>query len=696
MDVLYASGLAYDNLRLSKNEIELNIKPINPTITERDKMRYFLEVYIPSVKNSTTLKLLPVLDAPEEPFQQVGEEFIASGAFFLINELLHSYLSVEVPEISENKIMPCDNHVMPFKVKRISRNDGVNVEIIESGFEYVMRGGIVEEHLREWEGQIFSKYFGPNRKFLTWNPTVMVLPEQPNYLYFLTNMKPTPTILTLRLYRYYDDGSEDTAALSVMAIADVQYMTTYSVPVGAKQLGITALSKKVVKYVVWLNNQEGEIVSEQRTYVIDWRYYRDTRCILFRNSLGTYDSLGVTGDFLANVNLNRDESERYKPYLSLPSFSEVEISKVTGNREIRINTGWLSKVERDWLEELALSEDIFLVTDRGYVPLVMQDSSYLNEDSTERAIGRAFTLRYANKHRNFSRLPISETTQERATGWRAYSQGACQLDSFGKRTGRQFVTLIEKYYIDNDESVQPFVIKNNTPGTKGYIAPFVSAACNVTPFSNATYTLIGTFRKNDCGNGQYGSFASITIPAGRWGSEVSQADADAKALAEWNALNTQAYANINGTCAVLIAGISAKIWEYLLNIVPVNLNSMGTPNYTRVDTTGNLSAVAFPYENTFAVRWDGFVKSPITGNVTFKISHDDGVRVWIDDVLKVDSWDETGVIENTFMMALELNRFYQIRIDFYQYYGGIECGLKWSYAGQAETYIPSTQLFREP
>jgi hypothetical protein len=696
MDILYKNGLSYDNLRLSKNEIELNVKPINPTITDRSKMRYFLEVYIPTVKNSTTLKLLPVLDAPEEPFTQVGDVYIASGAFFLVNELLHSYLSVAAPLISENKIMPVENHVMPFKVKRISKNNGVVVETIESGFEYVIRGGIKEEHLREWEGQLFSNYVGPNRKFLTWNPTKVVLPEQPNYLYFLTNMKPTPTVLTLRLYRYYADGTEDTKSLSVMAIADVQYMTTYSVPIGAKQLGITDLSKKVVKYVVWLNNQDGEIVSEQRTYIIDWQYYREKKYILFRNSLGGYDSLGLTGDFAANINLIRDESERYKPYQSLASFSEVEVSKVTGQKEIKVNTGWLTKQERDWLEELALSEDILLVSDRDYIPLVLQDSNYVSEDSVERLIGRSFTLRYANNQRNFSSLPISAKLADRPTGWRSYSSGACQIDSFGKRTGKQFITLIEKYYIDDNSSVQPFVIRNNTPGKEGYIAPTTSAGCVSTPFVNAAYSLAGTYRKNDCANGQYGSFATIAIPSGRWGSEISQADANAKALAEWNAINTQSYANINGTCAVLLAGISAKIWPFYLNIIPQNLDSMGNPTNTRIDTTGNLSSVAFPFENTFAVRWDGFLKAPISGLVNFKVTQDDGVRIWIDDVLKVDNWFDTGFLETNITMTLELNKFYKIRVDYFQNYGGIECGLKWSYSGQSEIYIPSTNLFREP
>lgn len=695
MDVIYATGLAYDNLRLSKNEIEINIKPINPTIVARDKMRYFLEIYIPTVKNATALKLLPVLDASEEPFQQIGEEYVAKGAFFLINELLHSYLSVEVPTFEENKITACENHVMPFKLKRISKDNGVVQEQTESGFEYVIRAGIKEEHLREWEGQIFSKYIGPNRKFLTWCPSQVVLPEQPNYLYFLTNMKPTPTILTLRIYRFYSDGTEDNAAISLMAIGDVQYMTTYSVPVGVKQLGIIELSKKVVKYIVWLNNQDGEIISELRTYIIDWKYYREKRYILFRNSFGAYDSLGLTGDFLENLNVSRDESERYKPFMSLPSFSEIEVSKVTGIREITINTGWLTKLEREWLEELALSEDVFLVTDRDYIPLVLTDSGYIANDSSERAIGRTFTLRYANKYRNFSRLPISEPIAERATGWRAYAEGACQLDSFGKRTGKKFVTLLEKYYIDNDESVQPLVVKTNKYGTEGYIPPFVSVACNATPYVNVAYNADGTFRKNDCGNGQYGSFANISIPAGRWGSEVSQADADAKALAEWNALNTQAYANVHGTCAILLSGLFAKIWEYFLNVVPQNLNSMGTPTHTRVDTTGNLSSIAFPYENTFAVRWEGFVRGPITGNVTFKINNDDGVRVWIDDVLRLDSWFD-GITESTFTVALELDKFHKIKVDYYQYYGAVQCTLKWSYAGQAEIFIPSTKLFREP
>ena len=696
MDIIEKKGLSYDNLRLSKNEIELNVKPINPTITDRSKMRYFLEVYIPTVKNSTTFKLLPVLDAPEEPFRQVGDVYIASGAFFLINELLHSYLSVEAPMVSENKIFPVENHVIPFKVKRISKNNGVVVESVESGFEYVIRAGIKEEHLREWEGQLFSKYIGPNRKFLTWNPTKIVLPEQPSYLYFLTNMKPTPTVLTLRLYRYYADGTQDSKALSVMAIGDVQYMTAYGVPIGAKQLGITELSKKVIRYVVWLNNEDDEIISEKREYIIDWQYYREKRFILFRNSFGAYDSLALTGNFIENVNLDRFESERYKPYQSLASFSEVEVSKVTGQKEIKINTGLVSKKERDWLEELALSEDIMLVTDRDYIPLVLQDSNYLSEDSAERLIRRLFTLRYANNHRNYSALPISEKISDRPTAWRAYSSGTCQIDSLGLRTGKQIVTLIEKYYIDDNSSVQPFVIKNNTPGKEGYIAPITSATCVATPFVNAAYSSAGTFRKNDCANGQYGSFATIAIPSGRWGSEISQADANAKALAEWNAINTQSYANINGTCAVLLAGISAKIWPFYLNVIPQNLDSLGNATHTRIDTTGNLSSVAFPYETTFAVRWDGFLKAPVSGNVIFKTTQDDGIRVWIDDVLKVNNWIDTGYVETNFSMVLELNKFYKVRVEYFQNYGAIVCGLKWAYSEQEEVYIPSTNLFREP
>jgi hypothetical protein len=694
-------SLSYDNLRLSKNEIEINISPIDPLIADRSKMRYYLEVYIPTVKNASDWKLLPVLDAPEEPLQVVGETTIAKGAFFLINELLHSYLATSTPDVTTAEIQTCDDLVMPFKMKLIRKNNGVIESQNDSGVEYVMRAGILEEHLREWEQQFFSDYLGANQLFLTWNPTTVILPEQPILLYFLTNMKPTPTALKLRVFCYYEDGTEDDAAVSVSAIDDVQYMNVYAVPVGAKVLGLLDKTKKVIAYKVWLVNKENEVVSKEMNYRIDYRRYRETRYIVFQNSLGGYDTLAITGDTLQTLNVIRQEAERYKPYQSPASYSEIEVSKVTGAKQITINTGWLNEAQRDWLNELTLSEAIFIVTDRGLIPMKLIDESYTGRDTEERAIGRQFVFSYTNIQRNFSNLPIAPVAAARATAWRSAGVGACQLDGFGKRTGKQYITTLEKYYIDDDSTFQPYTVKANSPGTEGYLTPQVSVDCAVTPYLNIAYSATGTYLKNDCPTGEYGTAALIGIDAGRWGSEISQTDANAKALAEWNTLNTQATANAAGACTAMLAGITGKYYNYAETLLGPPNNSLFstaptlTRNDAQIDFQFHLAPPAGMSENLLAVQWNGFVKAPFTGAIKFIASQfDDGMRVWVNGVLVVNKW--TGMFPDVSEGTINLvaNQFYSIRVEYYNYYGAADCELQWSYTGQAAIVIPAGNLYR--
>jgi hypothetical protein len=57
-----------------------------------------------------------------------------------------------------------------------------------------------------------------------------------------------------------------------------------------------------------------------------------------------------------------------------------------------------------------------------------------------------------------------------------------------------------------------------------------------------------TFTRNNCGFAYTGSNVVYTVPAAKYSSTVSQADADAKATSDINS-NGQAYANANGTCS---------------------------------------------------------------------------------------------------------------------------------------------------
>lgn len=108
--------------------------------------------------------------------------------------------------------------------------------------------------------------------------------------------------------------------------------------------------------------------------------------------------------------------------------------------------------------------------------------------------------------------------------------------------------MLEKYYLNNNQSVRPQVIKRNIAGTEGYIDSIQSSACDATPFLNTQILRNGSYLRTNCGGGFGGGKAVITIPAGLYGSEISQSDADAKAESAFERTDTQVYADANGAC----------------------------------------------------------------------------------------------------------------------------------------------------
>ena len=73
-----------------------------------------------------------------------------------------------------------------------------------------------------------------------------------------------------------------------------------------------------------------------------------------------------------------------------------------------------------------------------------------------------------------------------------------------------------------------------------------STACGVN-ISFSSFAKSGAFTRS-CGTGYAGSLVTYTVPAGRYTSTMSQADADNQAQADLSA-NGQSYANSNGSCA---------------------------------------------------------------------------------------------------------------------------------------------------
>jgi hypothetical protein len=575
MDIL--ANITHEPLKLCReNPIVVNIDAAPPTVVVRSGLRYSLELYAPAYYLSSQWKKVETFFATEEPPSEIGGTSILPGAFVEIQQHLDSLLFVTPPKFGQSSISVCDGLTSPFYTRAIVKNGSSVVydSITPTGYAY--KGGVAMSDYADYKDIFFTNFIGSGRKFLSWQSTTKkVFPSSPEFLYFITNFSPLPTSFKTRVKVFYDDNTNET--ITIQTFQGITAFTVYSIPVGPLALGLDKLTKVVTSYEVWLCNQDCERLSEIRTYQLETKYRKNIKHILFSGSLGNFDTLTCVGKATENFKVTRQTSERYSGFDYLPNFSEKVVSKATGEREIVINTGWINKAQADYLIELLLSRDIFITTDREFLPLTLTNDTYTVSDTDEFLVARQFIFSYTNAEKNYSKLPIAPPKVQQPTGWKAYIFGSCLLNANGKRIGRQGVSMLEKYYLSSGQSVRPQVVKRNIPGTEGYIDSIPTNACNVTPFLNTVIVREGSYNRSNCQTGFGGGTATITISASLYGSELNQADADAKAESTFARTDTQAFADQHGVCLSApqyysVVGIPVGKWNYRISPNAVNTN----------------------------------------------------------------------------------------------------------------------------
>ena len=64
--------------------------------------------------------------------------------------------------------------------------------------------------------------------------------------------------------------------------------------------------------------------------------------------------------------------------------------------------------------------------------------------------------------------------------------------------------------------------------------------------------------------------------------------------------------------------------------------------------------------------------------MTFFTSSDDGVRLFVDDILVVDNWTDHGSVEDCGTLTLVGGQKYNIRLEYYENGGGGQIKLAWA------------------
>jgi hypothetical protein len=135
-----------------------------------------------------------------------------------------------------------------------------------------------------------------------------------------------------------------------------------------------------------------------------------------------------------------------------------------------------------------------------------------------------------------------------------------------------------------------------------------------------------------------------------------------------------------------------------LNGAYFNNMNLTSPGLERVDSSINFdwgSGSPDPKiePNTFSVRWTGFVEAKSAGTHTFYTVSDDGVRLWVNNMLIIDNWTDHAPTENRGTIALEAGKRYPIKLEYYENGGGAVARLLWSSPTQTKAVIPQERLF---
>ncbi|MBD0418935.1 glycoside hydrolase family 2 [Streptomyces sp. TRM S81-3] len=97
-----------------------------------------------------------------------------------------------------------------------------------------------------------------------------------------------------------------------------------------------------------------------------------------------------------------------------------------------------------------------------------------------------------------------------------------------------------------------------------------------------------------------------------------------------------------------------------------------------------------------SVRWTGRLVPEKTGPHTFSITGDNGFRLWIGGQLAIDHWVDDWDREQTAEpVELTAGRAYDIKLEYFEHYGGSNLHLRWTEPGGTKEPVPQS-AFRLP
>ena len=245
--------------------------------------------------------------------------------------------------------------------------------IFRSNYFYTLPGrlSLTKEKTLNTESSDLFKLLSATKQFLTFAPLIkytdIYAPERLSFLFFNAGT------YFLKVKEYYADKSSDTRTLSSFSVSS---WSIYEFAVSFQDIKLETYTSKPVKYDIWIENISEELISDIRTFILDFTYQPSARYFHFLNSLGVFELFRSTGDCTKNAAV---EKQYYDKYITRPTHKD-HIKKqfdYQASLSCKINSGYL---ESSWnfyfASEFLVSPKVFQLKKGAYYAGIVSPASF--------------------------------------------------------------------------------------------------------------------------------------------------------------------------------------------------------------------------------------------------------------------------------------------------------------------------------
>jgi len=368
----------------------------------QENIKLLCDVYVEDVLNSGLFNKIVGFELdPDED----------GAATFYIQSALRSRTGIDFPDYGLTAPVKCINNNKRYYVKYAEKyGDPVEVKRYYLGDTgRVIRGGVSNLHFPDsssYFDQLIARFFG-----LSWQPDPKI--KEGNTVdtqeFLMVIVPPGVTELHIQATVWYTDGTDDSIdnVNTTAGMADYE-IWCWATGFNALALGDLEPTKTPLKYRLAFIDQATNNQANTVMYYIDQKSELEDKTFLFVNSLGGVDTVRCTGIATDGFKIERNIAERVLGYdfvATQGALFQSYARKQTINQQ---STGWKTKEEIDWLEELFISEYVVLDDGTQWIPLIINKNTVQKYKSKDNLFALVFEYVYAWTDEVYSQAIVLE------------------------------------------------------------------------------------------------------------------------------------------------------------------------------------------------------------------------------------------------------------------------------------------------